>query len=118
MENKFAHIEIPVKDIKKAKKFYEAIFNWEVQIDTGFPGYAFFKTSETGVGGAFDESDKTAAGEIMLYIEVEDIPQTAKKIKAAGGKIIQDKTAIGGEMGFYASFEDVFGNILGLWSSK
>ncbi|NHK31810.1 MAG: VOC family protein [Asgard group archaeon] len=118
MENKFAHVEIPVKDVKKAKKFYEDVFNWEVQVETGFPGYAFFKTGETGIGGAFDESDKTVSGDLMLYIEVEDIPATSKKIKVAGGKITKDKTEIGGEMGYYAVFEDVFGNVLGLWAAK
>ncbi|MGC9777654.1 MAG: VOC family protein [Candidatus Heimdallarchaeota archaeon] len=40
MECKIAHIEIPVKDINEAKKFYETIFNWKVQIETGFTDYA------------------------------------------------------------------------------
>ncbi|NHJ48346.1 MAG: VOC family protein [Asgard group archaeon] len=119
MDNTFAHIEIPVKDVKKAKEFYEAIFSWEITIDTDFPGYAFFKTAEGKVGGAFDQSDeKKASGDIMLYVEVEDIPVSLEKIKKAGGKVTQEKTAIGGEMGFFATFEDVFGNVLGLWSSK
>lgn len=118
MECKFAHIEIPVKDLKKAKKFYEEVFNWEINVETGFPGYAFFKTGETGIGGAFDESDKTVSGNLMLYIEVEDILASGKKINAAGGKITKEKTDIGGEMGFYAVFEDVFGNVFGLWSAK
>jgi predicted enzyme related to lactoylglutathione lyase len=119
MDNTFAHVEIPVKNLKKAKAFYEAIFKWEVQIDSGFPGYAFFKTGENSLGGAFDESeDKKATGDIMLYVEVEDIPETLEKIKKVGGKVTQEKTDIGGGMGFYAAFEDIFGNVMGLWASK
>ncbi|NHJ40451.1 MAG: VOC family protein [Asgard group archaeon] len=118
MECKITHIEIPVKNLKKAKEFYEEVFNWEVDIETGFPGYGFFKTGETGVGGAFDESDKKVSGDLLLYIEVEDIPTYSEKIITAGGKITKEKTEIGGEMGFYAIFEDIFGNVFGLWSAK
>ena len=118
MECKFCHIEIPVKDINKAKEFYETIFNWKVQIETGFTDYAFFSTGEEGVGGAFTKSDKTAKGEIMLHIEVEDIPKTLENIEKNKGKIVQEKTEIGGDLGFYAVFEDNFGNVLGLWSKN
>ena len=41
-----------------------------------------------------------------------------EKIVNNKGKIVQEKTEIGGGYGFYAIFEDSFGNILGLWSSK
>jgi len=118
LEKKIVHIEIPVKDIQKAKDFYESIFNWEVQVDTGMPGYAFFKTGKEGVGGAFNQSENVAKGEIMLHIQAEDIPNMLKKIEEIGGKTIQEKTEIGNEFGFYAIFEDVFGNVLGLWSEK
>ena len=118
MECKIAHIEIPVKDVNEAKKFYETIFNWKVQINTGFTDYAFFATGDEGVGGAFTKSDKIAKGEIMLHIQVEDIPKTLEKIVNNKGKIVQEKTEINGSYGFYAIFEDNFGNILGLWSSK
>ena len=118
MEKKIVHIEIPVKDLQKAKEFYEAVFNWKVEIDTGMPGYGFFTTGEEGVGGAFDQSDKTAKGEIMLHIQTDDIPKTLEKINAKGGKTIREKTEISKEYGFYAIFEDIFGNVLGLWSQK
>ena len=118
MEKKIVHIEIPVKDLEKAKEFYEIIFDWKVEIDTGMPGYAFFTTGEEGVGGAFDQSDKVAKGEIMLHIQTDNIQNTLKKINSEGGKTIQEKTKISKEYGFYAIFEDVFGNLLGLWSQK
>ncbi|MCE7746504.1 MAG: VOC family protein, partial [Candidatus Heimdallarchaeota archaeon] len=35
-----------------------------------------------------------------------------------GGKVIQEKTEIGNDFGFFALFEDNSGNILGLWSQK
>ena len=118
MENKIVHIEIPCKDVNMAKKSYESVFKWEIQIETGFPDYAFFKTGGEGVGGAFQKSDKISKGEINLNIEVEDIPKALEKITENGGKIIQEKTEIGNDYGFYAVFEDNSGNILGVWSQK
>ena len=118
MEKKIAHIEIPVKDINEAKKFYGKVFDWEVQTETGYPGYAFFKSGETGVGGAFFESEKRAKGEILLHIETDDIKETLKIIAEHGGKTVKEKTDIGNNYGFYAIFEDCFGNEIGLWAEK
>ncbi len=118
LEKKFVHIEIPIRNIKSAKKFYETIFSWEVTTETGMPGYYFFKTGETGVGGAFFESEKVAKGEIMLHIQTDDINATLETIVDLGGKIIREKTDIGSDFGFYAVFEDCCGNQLGLWSKK
>ena len=101
-----------------AKEFYESVFKWEIQVDTGMLDYAFFKSGDEGVGGAFQKSDKIAKGEINLNIEVEDIPKTLEKITKNGGKIIQEKTEIGNDYGFYAVFEDNSENILGIWSQK
>ncbi|MCK5297680.1 MAG: hypothetical protein KAJ76_02155, partial [Candidatus Heimdallarchaeota archaeon] len=71
-----------------------------------------------GVEGAFQESEKIAKGEINLNIQVEDIPKTLEMIIKNGGKVIQEKTEIGNDYGFYASFEDNSGNILSVWSQK
>jgi len=51
-------------------------------------------------------------------IECEDIPAKMAQIIAAGGKQVKEKTEIGGDMGFYASFLDVNGNRLSIWSKK
>ena len=118
MEKKFCHIEIPCKNLKEAKEFYESVFDWEVTIETGMPGYAFFKTGGTGVGGGFEETNKVARGEITLHIETDDIPKTLEKITKAGGKVVKEKTEIGQDFGFYALFEDNSGNHLGIWSQK
>ena len=118
MENKIVHIEIPCKDIKIAKKFYESVFNWKIQVETGFPDYAMFTTGKEGVGGAFQKADKMSKGEINLNIQVEDIPKALKKIIKNGGKIIQEKTEIRNNYGFYAVFEDNSGNIMCVWSQK
>jgi predicted enzyme related to lactoylglutathione lyase len=112
----FAHIELPAKDIEKTKKFYESVFEWEVVIQTGFDDYAFFKESEDGIGGAFQKSDKIINGEVTLYISTDNIDLSLEKIKVAKGEVVQKKTQISEEHGFYALFKDISGNLMGLWS--
>ena len=114
--HKFVHIELPVDDISNAKNFYESVFDWEVTVNTGFEDYAFFKESEDGIGGAFQKTDKRLNEEMILYISTEDIGKTFKKIVAAGGEIIQEKTKISDEHGYYGKFKDSCGNIMGLWT--
>ncbi|MBY8999698.1 MAG: VOC family protein [Candidatus Heimdallarchaeota archaeon] len=114
----FVHIELPTKDLDKAKYFYETVFEWEVIIQTGFDDYAFFKETEDGSGGAFLKSDKVLNGETTLYINTDNIDLTLEKIKEAKGEIVQKKTQISEEHGFYALFKDISGNLMGLWSKN
>jgi predicted enzyme related to lactoylglutathione lyase len=115
--NGFCHIEIPSKDLSKAKAFYEAVFAWKISPWEGMSNYLMFETGD-GVGGGFStefELSKTAG--IILYILVEDIPATLEKIGKQGGKIILTKTQIP-NVGYYAIFSDAEGNQLGLFSNK
>jgi predicted enzyme related to lactoylglutathione lyase len=109
-------MEIPVSNIEKAKEFYEKVFNWQVTI-TG-NNYAFFKDAEDGIDGGFEVSDKKMRGEFILYISTESIEDKLKEIQEIGGKVVQEKAKISDEHGYYATFEDIFGNIMGLWSTK
>ncbi len=112
----FVHIEIPAKDLKKTKEFYESIFKWEVVIQTGFDDYAFFKETKDSIGGAFQKSDKIINGEVTLYINTDNIELSLEKIKEAKGEVVQKKTQISENHGFYALFKDISGNLMGLWS--
>jgi len=47
-----------------------------------------------------------------------DIPAKMKEIIAAGGKQTLEKTEIGGDMGFYASFLYPNGIWLSIWSKN
>ena len=115
MAHNICHIEIPCKDIARAKTFYGKLFGWTFQ-DAG-EGYAMFNTGE-GVGGGLDLRKEGYPTEksIVLYIEIEDIAQTLKAIEEAGGETLQTKARISEEFGFYALFRDSEGNQMGLWS--
>jgi len=112
--NKFCHIEIPAPDLDAAVKFYTELFGWETQ-PMG-PTYVFYQNDS--VGGGFDADMKVSEGGCNLVIEVDDIPAKLKEIEAAGGKTVKEKTEIGNDFGFFASFLDINGNRLSLWSKK
>jgi len=80
--------------------------------------YAMFQTPD-GPGGGFSKQAKIA-GEpgIALYIEVEDIDITFKKVEEAGGKQVHAKTQISPEFGYFGIFADVDGNAIGLWAKQ
>jgi len=116
-DNTITHIEIPAPDLEKAIDFYSAIFDWEIQITQ--PGaYAFFRIGQTNSGGGFDTSLKPALEKFgpQITIDVENIEETLQKIRENGGVVTLPKTAIDGDHGFYACFQDTNGNNLQLHS--
>ena len=113
--NGFCHVEIPSKDYDKASKFYYAVFGWETQMIPEMD-YAMYK-APSGVNGGFNKHLQINANAgVLLYIEVEDIESSLKKIEENGGTTGQSKTEIAPEMGFFALFSDSEGNSLGLWA--
>jgi predicted enzyme related to lactoylglutathione lyase len=115
--NGICHVEIPCKDFEKIRKFYGDVFGWETQTMAEMD-YAMFKAPE-GPGGGFSKQAKIApeAG-VFIYIEVGDMDATLKKIETAGGKMVQPKTQISPDFGYYAVFHDIEGNMIGLWSKN
>jgi predicted enzyme related to lactoylglutathione lyase len=88
MKNKVVLFEIPASDFKKAKQFYESVFDWKVEL--------------WGDEGA------------MALTTAADIDETLKAIEKAGGKVVTPKHPID-EWGFMADFADPEGNLLSLW---
>jgi predicted enzyme related to lactoylglutathione lyase len=116
MSHDICHVEIPAPDMAEAKRFYEAVFGWKVEL-WGDGTYAIFKTSDKGLSGGLVGERPVADGGCVIFLECEDMPAMLEKITANGGKVVLGKTAIGGgEMGYFSYFRDSLGNKLGLWS--
>ena len=118
MVNYVSHVEIPVSDIKKGKDFFEAIFDWTLDIESFGPdyGYVYFEGFKTSLG--ITKVTKIPEKGVNVVFEVEDIDKKLEEIKKAGGKVISEKTLITEEVGYSAQFTDIFGNELGLHSQK
>jgi uncharacterized protein len=108
------HVELSAKDTVSAGKFYADVFEWKVEAYQG-GDYMTFE-AKPGPGGGFNVIDEHhKAGEIIPYLQVEDIETMLVKIAVHGGRTLQGKTEIPGE-GHFALFEDPSGNRLGLFS--
>lgn len=112
--NTLCHIEIAVTDSKKAGEFYHELFGWTLNFDMG-ETYIMFQP-ESGVGGAFSQTDRPKAGfNVVIYIEVDDIEAYLDKAETLGALKAHPRTEIPGH-GWYAHFIDPFGNTMGLFT--
>lgn len=121
MKNAINWFEIPVKDITKAKTFYQTILAADMQVmEVMGMKTAFFPADiENGsVGGCLMEGngyEPSTKGSLVYLNAGPDLSIALSRVEAAGGKILLPKTAIG-KNGFMAYFMDTEGNKVGLHS--
>ena len=106
------YVEISVRDVAAAKRFYTAAFGWEFN-DYG-PSYAGIRGAGREVGGLAETADiKTGGPLIVLYSR--DLDATLAAVRSAGGKITRQPFAFPGGRRFH--FGDPSGNELAVWSA-
>ena len=121
MKNKVVLFEIPASDFKKAKEFYERVFDWKVQPwgDEGAMAYTTAVDKDEnpiepgGINGGFYKR-KSKDDHASFGVQTDSIDQNLQAIEKAGGKVVTAKHSIG-EWGFMADFADPEGNIITLW---
>lgn len=110
--------EIPASDLDRARRFYEAVLDVELQgNDMGSLKMAWFPMREGGDGatGALvqNENYEPSHAGTLVYLSVGSIEGALERIEANGGTVLNGKTSIG-EFGFVAHFEDTEGNRVAL----
>jgi uncharacterized protein YndB with AHSA1/START domain/predicted enzyme related to lactoylglutathione lyase len=111
--SKVIHFEIPADDPKRAIKFYEEVFGWEIE-KWGQGEYWLVSTGpedEPGINGAI--MPKKFGDNVRDTISIDSYEEFAEKIESQGGKMLTEKMAIPG-MGFNGLFQDTEGNISGI----
>lgn len=116
--NPIVHVEIPVTDMDRAERFYEAVFGFDLDRRT-VDGYemAFFPRREGRMGssGALAKGDvyvPSTSGPIV-YFDVPDIDPVLERARAHGAVVLYPKKNIG-DGGFVAEFRDSEGNRIAL----
>jgi predicted enzyme related to lactoylglutathione lyase len=123
MPNTFDWIEIRTGDIEKAARFYESLFGWKIiekEMADGFDVWIFDTGGEPRVqnlrrGGIWLRPKGEPLG-VVVYIVVDDIEATLKRVAELGGKAVTPKAPLGAGHG--AFFTDPSGNLLGLNEEK
>ena len=71
----------------------------------------------SGYGGGFNKvSDDTPAGEVLVYIDSDDIDADLKEVEKLGGTVVTPKMEIPGT-GWFGVFKDPTGNKVALYTS-
>lgn len=114
-ERNIVHIEIPTNDSKASAEFYEKLFGWHIEHDEEMD-YTMFDPHK-GPGGGFSKVDENVKpGDVIIYINSEDIEADLKKAAELGGSIVQEKMEIP-QTGWFGMFNDPTGNTIALYTS-
>jgi uncharacterized protein len=124
MKNAISWFEIPVTDIDRAQKFYEAIFGITmIPMDMPDMKMRMFPIDNPmeGVGGTLVDSGgfhkPSATDGPLIYLDGNpDLQVVLGKVEAAGGKVLVAKMDIGGDYGYMGVFLDTEGNRIALHS--
>lgn len=109
------HIEIPVSPGQESGQFFQDLFGWKME---SYPemNYTTWEAPE-GPGGGFSPlSDDVKPGDVLIYIDSDDIEADLQKVETLGGQIVSHKTEIPG-IGWFGLFKDPTGNMLALYTS-
>lgn len=120
-KNPVTWFEIPVKDLIRAKEFYEYVLGINLVLnETGPLEMAWFPAKLKGPGatGTLVKAISYIPSHsgCLVYFGVDDIDDTLHRVQEKGGKILNPKMSIG-EYGFVGHFEDCEGNRVALHSN-
>jgi len=117
MKNSISWFEIPVLDLDRAQKFYEAILGISMTpIDMPNIKMRIFPTDDPmGVSGALVDSSgfhvPSSTDGPLLYLNANpDVQPILDKVEKAGGKVLVPKMEISPEYGYMAVITDTEGN--------
>ncbi len=110
--------------MKRAKTFYDTVFNIEIKVqdfEGTLMGWFPFANEKPGASGSLIQNEAYIPSEThgtLIYFSSDNIQDELNRVKAVGGKIIQQKTQISPEIGYMAVFIDVEGNRIALYSKQ
>ncbi len=123
MANTFDWIEIRTTDPDRAARFYASLWNWQTLrreevaglhvhiVDTGGQPRA-----ENLRRGGIAQAAEGEPGGVLVYVRVDDIEATLKRVEELGGRVALGKEELPG--GYAVRFYDPSGNLLAIYQDK
>ena len=109
------HIEIPTKDSKASAGFFEKLFGWHIE-HVEEMNYTMWDPHE-GPGGGFSALDENIQpGDVIIYVNSDNIEADLKKVVELGGTVLREKEEIP-NTGWFGIFKDPTGNTIALYTS-
>ena len=119
MTNGQVYFEIQADDLKRARDFYSAIFDWEFTEQPGTP-VEYWHIESGGTGGGLLKRPaprspmQTGTNAFVCSFQVESFDTTAEKISQMGGIVAMPKFAVPGKC-WHGYFVDPEGNTFGIF---
>ncbi len=118
--NPVVHFEIPYENAERAAAFYRAAFGWQTQqFGADMGNYVVVTTATKDAkpdaprgaigGGLYQKKAGYPAQYPSVVIAVDDIQQSMRAVREAGGQVLGNPDDIPG-VGLYVSFLDTEGN--------
>ncbi len=109
------HVEIPAQDPQAASRFYHELFGWQM-IPIPTMGYVRFEPAGGPTGGFVPAGGPLGhqVGELLVYVESDDVDGDLTRAEQLGGTILVPKTEIP-NTGSFGIFRDPAGNRVGLF---
>ena len=113
-----AMFEIVSAQPARAKEFYAGLFEWSVDEDPEWGGYALVDTAsdEASIPGGIGPSMADGDTGVKIYVRVDDLPAYLERAERLGGQRLVEPTELPGGFGTFAVLADPDGNPVGLWA--
>lgn len=117
--NKPAWVDLATSDAAAAREFYSKVFGWNIKVepDPQYGGYGMAEVGGKRAAGIGPKMSPEAPTAWTLYIGTDDADDLAKKVQAAGGKVIAPPFDVG-DQGRMATFQDPSGAFISAWQPK
>jgi hypothetical protein len=118
MANTIVWADIPVTDMDRARKFYAAVLQADIELMEGAPGEVALLPMEPGsVSGDLvrSENQKPGLTGCTIYLDSKGDPEgMMERVAAAGGKVLTPVASMGDMVGSIGFFQDSEGNRIGV----
>jgi uncharacterized protein len=117
MANTIVWADIPVTDLERARKFYGAVLQAEIETMPGMESVALLPGEPGDVSAdlALTENMKPGTDGTTIYLNSRGDPEgMLERAAAAGGKVLMPVTDMGEMIGFIGFFLDSEGNRIGV----
>ncbi|MGH7765789.1 MAG: VOC family protein, partial [Candidatus Dormibacteraceae bacterium] len=116
--NAHAWVDLSTSDPEAARKYYGKLFGWKLDDpspDAG--GYMLATLAGKNIAGLGPQQDPNAPSAWMVYIGSHDVDGIARKVEAAGGKVIAPPFDVltSGRMSVFQDPSDAF---ISVWQPK
>jgi uncharacterized protein len=116
--NKPTWVDLATTDAAASREFYSKVFGWKIDVnpDPQYGGYGMAEVGGKRVAGIGPKMAPEAPTAWSVYIGTDDADALAKKVQAAGGKVLAPPFDVG-DQGRMATFADPSGAVISAWQA-